>query len=208
MGITIHYNGRIRETADIDKLSLQLEFAARELGWEFERIDERLLGTADHLQLETGEDALGEYTTAVENIHPLDDRWRGVLIFPPECEAITIAFNRAGELMNYIPLNDTGHYFASPFVFTKTQFSAPDTHIAVCDMLRLVTPYMAEWEVTDEGEYWQSQNRDRLAQLMGFLNDMIHKLAEQIDGDVEIGKKITVEKPKWADDWGISAHEN
>jgi hypothetical protein len=208
MGITIHYSGRIRDTADIDKLSLQLEFAARELGWPFERLDERLLGTADYLQFETGEDELGTYTTFSEDTRPIDDRWRGLLILPPETESVTIAFNRAGELMNYVPMNDTGHYFATPYVFTKTQFSTVDTHIAVCNLLRLVTPYMAEWEVMDEGEYWERQDRERLAELMGFLADRIQNLSEQVDGQVEIGKQITLNKPDWANDWGISAHEN
>lgn len=202
MGITIHYNGRIRKTTDIDKLSLQLELAARDLGWPFERVDERILGTADYLQLTTDEDGWGEITA------PIDERWRGINILPPECESLTIAFNRAGELMDYLPMNDTGHYFATSYLSSKTQFSTVDTHIAVCNLLRLAAPYMAEWQVIDEGDYWQSGNRERLAELMGFLNDMIHNLAGQIDGKVEIGKEILVNKPDWADDWGMSAYEN
>ena len=202
MGITIHYNGRIRNTADIDKLTLKLELAARDLGWPFERVDERILGTADFLQLTTDEDGWSEVTASI------DDCWRGINILPPECESLTIAFNRAGELMDYLPMNDTGHYFATPYLSSKTQFGIVDTHIAICNLLRLVTPYMTVWEVTDEGEYWHSGNRERLAELMGFLDDMIHNLVGQIDGEVEIGKEIAINKPDWTGDWGISAHEN
>jgi len=222
MGVTIHYGGRLRDTAGLPDLVQELQVACGRLGWPYRLVDERVVGVAEHHTYNHDPDDTVHVTVETT---PLDDRWRGVVIHPPGCETLFLTFNRKGELIVYdAPWGEPdspGRYHARTYVWVKTQFSDPDIHIAVCSLLRIVEKYAAEWEVTDEGDYWESGDRERLAALMGKLNAAMAMLAsdegremladllgEEIEGTVEIGKRIQQPAPLWRRNWGDSAGEN
>ena len=58
-----------------------------------------------------------------------------------------------------------GRYHSLPlapeaWVSVKTQFDSPDTHIWIIGLLKyLKKRYIANLEVRDEGEYWETGNR-------------------------------------------------
>jgi len=222
MGVTIHYGGRLRDPAGLPELVQKLQIACGRLGWPYQLVDERVVGVAEHHTYHHDPD---------DNVHvtvettPLDDRWRGVVIHPPGCETLFLTFGRKGQLIVYdTPWEEPqspGRYEARTYVWVKTQFSNPDVHIAVCSLLRLVEAYAAEWEVTDEGEYWESGDREQLAARMAFLDKAMSMLAgdegreiledllgQELEGKIEIGKRIQLPVPLWRHDWGDSAGEN
>jgi hypothetical protein len=223
MGVTIHYRGRLREPAELlPELTQELQLACGRLGWPYRLVDERVVGVAEYSTYHHDSDDVGRVTVETK---PLDDRWRGVVIHPPGCETLFLTFNRSGQLIVYdTPWEEPespGRYQARTHVWVKTQFSDPDTHIAVCSLLRIVEKYAAEWEVEDEGGYWESGDREALAAQMERLNAAMAMLAsdegrkvleellgEKIEGEIEIGKRITQPAPLWRRDWGDSAGEN
>ena len=223
MGITIHYQGRLSDPKRLPDLIAAIQQTCRTLDWPYVNVDERIIGTAEVLVIHSGDDE--EEIRWSYDTHPVDDRWRGVIVSPPACEPLWLTFNRSGQMIVY-DANDTsfstpGHYLARDMLFTKTQFGTAETHIAVCDLLRLAEQHGVELEVTDEGGYWESNDVEQLQQRMGFLNsaqDMMRGeagrevleeiLGTEIEGEIEVGKTIERPLPDWRRDWGISAGEN
>jgi len=224
MGITINYQGRLQDPASLPLLTAELQLACQRLGWSYHPIDERILGTAERYRYEADEEDKVQRKVETE---PVDDHWRGLIIQPPECESLFLTFNRTGQLLAYessFQQADTpGRYHVRELMWCKTQFGTIKTHIAICDLLRQVEPYMAEFEVRDEGEYWESGDVQRLAAALGLIDQMIgiltseaglKKLGEILGGkiereNVEIGKRLEIPTPSWRlGDRGISAGEN
>lgn len=229
MGITIFYRGALRDTRDLPQLTAQLLAACRELGWPCRAVDERILGTGERyetIELET-DDGIPTSTFEIY-LEPVDDHLRGVIIAPPGCETLHLTFGRAGRLVWYgaLPVGGDapGRYgLIQEHLFTKTQFGSPEAHMHVCELLRLVEPYMAEWEVTDEGDYWGAWDEAvlratwaRYGAILAALSDpaAMQQLLQEagIDMEVtnppEVGKQIAVAQPVWRKAWGVSAGDN
>ena len=222
MGITIHYHGHLQDRAQLPELVSQLKTACRKLGWPCEEINERLVGSVERLVEEP--DPQDENTSSFVSVtEALDDRWQGLVIQPPECEPLFFTFNRAGKLAVYDALFNSppGTYSVSEILFCKTQFSSADIHIAVCELLRLAQPFMAAWQVSDEGGYWESGDRQELEKRLGAMSELIQRMAseagrkkleeilgQEIEGEVEIGKPITHRSPLWREHRGDTTGEN
>jgi hypothetical protein len=224
MGVTIFYSGKLIDPATLPRLVAELQLKCGQLDWPCHLVDERILGTVEYHTYHTDTDDVVH--TAVET-EPIDDRWQGVIIQPPECESLFVTFNREGQLVDYdIPFaaaETPGRYVAREKFWCKTQFGTVDTHVEVCGLLRLLEPYMAEFEVIDEGTYWESGDRARLAAALDQIDQILTHLAsetgraelqeilgDEIDADnVEIGKRLERPNPTWRrDDRGVSASEN
>jgi hypothetical protein len=229
MGITIFYHGTLRDTRDLPQLTAQLVTACGRLGWPCRVVDERILGTGERyktIELET-DDGIPTGTFEIY-LEPVDDHVRGVVISPPGCETLQLTFGRTGRMIEYsnapFGAGTPGRYGSiQEHLFTKTQFSSPEVHMQVCELLRIVAPYMVELVVADEGDYWGAWDEQalraawaRYAAIMAALSDpvtMQQVLKEAgIEMDVtqppEIGKQISVAEPLWRREWGISAGEN
>ena len=63
--------------------------------------------------------------------------------------------------------------------FVKTQFAGADIHIAVLDLFRRLKPHFARLEIEDEGEYWASNDRNRLEQHIGTVNRMLNDIRRE-----------------------------
>ncbi len=229
MGITIFYCGILRDIRDLPQLTARLVAACQKLGWPCRVVDERILGTAERYEIVDLETDDGIPTSTFElYIEPADDHLRGVIISPPGCETLYLTFGRTGRLLWYGARSSNaevpGHYgLIQDQFFTKTQFSSPEVHMQVCELLRLVEPYMAEWEVMDEGDYWGVWDETvlratwaRYEAALAALSDpatmqrLLGEAGIEVDGgkQIEIGARISVVQPLWREEWGVSAAEN
>lgn len=229
MGITIFYRGTLRDLHQIPQLVAQIETACDRLQWPYEVIDERILGTAERyrtIDIET-DDGIPTSTFEIDPV-PVDDLLRGILIGPSQCDTLSLTFGRTGRLIDYGPLppeeDQPGRYgLILETLWTKTQFSSPEVHIQVCELLRIAEAYMAEWEVIDEGDYWGQWDVQVLettwakyagiiaalsdpATLQEFLDDA--GMDMQVTRPPEVGKQITITRPAWRQEWGVSAGDN
>jgi hypothetical protein len=158
----------------------------------------------------------------VSETEPVDDRWQGLVIHPPDTDTLFFTFNRQGTLIVYHSdfHSPPGHYWLQDYLFCTTQFSSAEVHIAVCELLRVAEPYM-DWQVLDEGEYWESGSREVLEARLEQLNTIIDHLTspegrqeleeiigEEIEGDIDVGKEIKEVRPIWREHWSDSAQEN
>ena len=229
MGITIFYHGRLRDIADLPLLQAELQAACVRLGWPCILIDERILGTAERYTVVPVECDDGIPTNRFETYdEPVDDHVRGGVIRPPGCETLFLTFDRLGRMVWYNNASDAsaqpGRYgLIQEHLFCKTQFGSPETHIRVCELLRLVEKYAAEWEVTDEGNFWETRDEQvLLATWVHYqaifdtfsdpqvMREMLGSAGMHMDDGQtwEMGKVIEDAPPPWRGDWGVSAGDN
>lgn len=233
MGVTIHYRGQLDDPGRLPELLLGVKHFCFKRGWAYREVDERIIGQAERLtfnevdasgQLEDGTPVEWKDVYYDTEVLDVDDHIRGLIIdVHPDCETVHLLFNRQGLLRNYAP-QAPGYYTEQEYFFVKTQFAPIEVHVAICELLRFVKDnYMPGLEVTDEGWYWETGDRERLAMHLGFISDKMRELMETklkefeqfLDkkygsGElrIEMGKKIEVREPPWKEDWGQSAGEN
>jgi hypothetical protein len=233
VGVTIHYSGQLDDPGRLSELLLGVEHFCFKRGWAYRKVDERIIGQAERFifnevdasgQLDDGTPINWQDVYCDTEVSDVDDHIRGLTIdVHPDCETVHLLFNRQGLLKRYEP-QAPGYYTEWGYFFVKTQFAPIEVHIAVCELLRFVKDnYMPGLEVRDEGWYWETGDREKLAMYLGFINDKMRELMEtrlkefkqfldeKHEGGalrIEMGKKIEVREPLWKEDWGQSAGEN
>jgi len=233
MGVTIHYSGHLDDPAKLPELLLGVKRFCFKRGWACREVDERIVGQAERFmfnevdvsgQLKDGTLVDGKDVYYDTEAFDVDDHIRGLSIaVHPDCEMVHLLFNRQGLLRRY-EARAPGYYTEQKYSFVKTQFAPIEVHIAICELLRFVKDnYMPGLKVTDEGWYWETGDREKLAMHLGFISDKMRELmetkleefkqflSEKYGSDeprFEMGKKIEVRDPPWKEDWGQSAGEN
>ncbi len=132
MGITIHFEGKLKDEAAFEKvISVAVSFANKEY-WQSEIIDER------NAQLSRFCD---------------DKDWdyggptRGIAMYPhAQCEPFRLEFDRDLFVQEYV----------------KTQFAPATVHINIILLLKEIASEFVSLKVFDEAEYWETGNKDTL----------------------------------------------
>ncbi|MER8522384.1 hypothetical protein NKI48_25000 [Mesorhizobium sp. M0644] len=125
MGVTIHFEGQLREDEHYAVLLREVEAFAVTRGWPFRKIDEAEM-VLHRVVDERSVDYLGPVI--------------GIELLPhPKSEPLRFEFDR--------------HLFMQQFC--KTQFAGSDAHIEIIELLRKVAPLFDKLDVFDEGEYWE-----------------------------------------------------
>ncbi len=86
-----------------------------------------------------------------------DERVEGICISPANCESLMLLFDAGGRLVGppAVYVEDT----PLPWLFTKTQYAGPETHMALIRLLRyLEGKYFAQLNVNDEGGFWETDD--------------------------------------------------
>ena len=133
MGITVHFEGKLRdEQAYTQLLSDATDFAA-EKGWPAERF------SIAHITLKrVREEKDWDYTGPT----------KGVELRPhPSSEPLRLEFDQDLYIQEYI----------------KTQFAPIEVHKEVAALLRKLSSHFATFEVFDEGEYYETKDENLLA---------------------------------------------
>ncbi|MCX7854316.1 MAG: hypothetical protein N2383_16235, partial [Caldilineales bacterium] len=86
MGICIYYQGVLRNMDRLFDLTMAVREKCREWGWPHYFVNERIVGTMDIL-VDHGDKEKGTWKWEWES-RPVDDRWRGIVVNPPDCETL------------------------------------------------------------------------------------------------------------------------
>jgi hypothetical protein len=191
MGITIHYNGKLDDTARRTELLDAARLYCAEQRWMYRDIDERILGQVERLidanaevtEIDGTQFALISRDNADTAWSPIDDSLQGLLIMThPQAEPMWLTFNDAGELVYYMPLDDAGSYWEMKALFAKTQYGGVEAHIAMCDFLHyLQDNFISGLNVYDEGNYFESGNVSQLNQSVDTLDAGIAQLQDTLE---------------------------
>ena len=152
MGITIHFEGRLKNPEALASLESDVQAFAKEYGWPTKRISESN-ALLKRVVNEQNDDYVGPT--------------RGVEVQPhPNSEPLRFEFDRALFVQEYC----------------KTQFAGPETHVRVVELLRRIWHYFEDLHVEDEGEFWESRDEGLLESHIKTVNGMIDELFREHPG--------------------------
>ncbi len=169
MGLSIHYRGGIDRTDQIPKLVDELEDIAKSMGWMSQRINE----------------------------DEVDPNFVGIIVNPKgDCEPLCFIFDRRGRLRCLADLitDQIEPTQYSEYCATKTQFTTVDTHIWIIGLLRyLKKHYLSDLHVSDEGEYWETENHETLTEKKDCLQGKIDELRGAVETNEFAGDPKSVD---------------
>ncbi len=134
MGITIHFEGGLKNIDSLSTLLQEARVIANEQNWHFVEITKEM-----RLLERVRDEADWNYeglTSGIE-IYPHDN-----------AEALRLEFDSDGYIQEYI----------------KTQFAPIETHIAVVNLLGKIKPYFESLDVVDESDFWETSDEVSLRQ--------------------------------------------
>ncbi len=137
-GVTIHFNGQLKDPATVNDVAEAACAVAASNAWSCTTVSSPDDPALDSITVESLRklDEIGELSIA-----------NGVVIYPGDMsEPLYLVFGKNGKLDNFI----------------KTQFAGTDTHIAVIGVFDAVQPFFEQLEIQDEGRYWATRSREKL----------------------------------------------
>lgn len=98
----------------------------------------------------------------------------GLILGPhPECDPLFFVFHPDGAMH--------GVFADEEWAFCKTQFAPVEVHIAIVRLLKHLKPrFFQELEVVDDGQYWETGDRNRLEHLLGITAAAIGSVAQAL----------------------------
>jgi hypothetical protein len=162
-GVTVHYQGKAKDAAAVAKVLAAARSVASDHSW---KVKDANVANASVARVVAGKETLYQ--------GPLT----GIAIYPhPMCEPIYIRFGTDMFMRDFV----------------KTQFAGADVHVEVVGLLRKLKPLLADLQVQDEGEYWETNDRAKLATNIATVNAMIESIRKSrpgAKGPVKIGDRI------------------
>ena len=157
MGLSIHYSGTIRHTSFIEELIEETADVCESMQWKYNVIREQG-----------------------------DEGVNGIVFSPGNCEPVFLTFLRDGRMCSPINLKYKEPYEADGFdpeliytTSTKTQYAGPATHIALLKFLKWLSgKYFENFEMNDEGYYWETNDEKILLQRFAHYNYLINTVGE------------------------------
>lgn len=151
MGITVHFEGKLKDEASFKAICSKAEAFAKEMEWPFSLISEQ------EVKLErTRDEEDWDYIGPV----------KGVEIFPHEaCEPFRLEFDKDLYIQE----------------FTKTQFAPVEIHVLLIDFLRSNLEMFESIEVIDEGEFFDTNDLELLNKHLQACNAQLEQYLEQPD---------------------------
>jgi hypothetical protein len=145
MGVTVHFQGQLRDEAAYSSVSERAAFFAASQGWQVETL------LVPHAKLNRVRD---------EQEWEYEGPTKGIELRPhPSSEPIRLEFDRDLYIHE----------------FTKTQFAPPEVHKRLIELLDELAPYFLDIEVFDEGEYYETRNEELLLEHRNSCNDALEE---------------------------------
>ena len=179
MGLSFHYRGSIAKPELLPELIDEIQDIAGIHSWKcniYERqFPENSFGKSEYNQI----------------IY-------GISFTPPGCETISICFLSNGRMSSNAHLLFFGKTNAQPereylyMLSVKTQYSDVDTHQFIIQLFRyLNTKYFADFELTDEGRYWETNDIEILKTNFKRNADLISGFSSALEFiPIETGESI------------------
>lgn len=167
MGITIHYQGKIRSPKLLPELIEEVQDIAIENKWKYHVFESELPAE------EYGKDSF-------------EDELYGITFTPPECEMVDFTFLSTGQLCSVVGIKiyfeDEPNDIFIEWNSVKTQFSGPQIHIILVHLLEhIATKYLTDFKVLDEGEYWETRDEKLLIQKFDLLNGILRSMESNME---------------------------
>ncbi|MDO8929781.1 MAG: hypothetical protein Q7J86_15305 [Bacteroidota bacterium] len=173
MGLSFHYSGRIAKPASLSDLIEEIEDIAKVHNWKYFVFDrlfpENMIGKPYYNQ-----------------------RIYGICFTPPNCETVDICFLSNGRMSSAANLQfwgKTDEQAEREYLYmlsVKTQYAGIEIHQFLIQLfMYLNAKYFADFTMTDEGEYWETND-------LSLLKTNFKRYTELIDGFVSAIESIPI----------------
>jgi len=144
MGLSFHYNGKIADKKLLSNLIEDLEDISQLHKWKYEI-----------LETEFPEENHGE--------NYYNQQVYGICFTPPECETVFVSFLSNGKMSSPMLLDFWGDAKKEPekdylyMLSVKTQYAGAEIHKLLMGIFHFLNKqYLSEFELYDEGDYWET----------------------------------------------------
>jgi hypothetical protein len=166
MGVTIHFEGRLKDEASLDHVLTLTRRFCEERSWPYELINQSCI-TLKRVRDEKDWEYIGPS--------------KGIVVQPHEnSEPFRLEFDKDNFLQEY----------------TKTQFAPIEVHIALVSLLRQLAAHFASLEVVDEGEFYDTNDQSTLEKNINICFEMMDNYLVQPDkyyGPIRLPSKRIVD---------------
>lgn len=173
MGLSFHYSGRIANPASLSDLIEEIEDIAKVHNWKYFVFDRQfpanVVGKPDYNQ-----------------------RIYGICFTPPNCETVDICFLSNGRMSSAAHLQFWGKTDTQEereylyMLSVKTQYAGIEIHQFLIQLFKyLNAKYFADFTMSDEGEYWETNDLE-------VLKTNFKRYTELIDGFVAAIESIPI----------------
>jgi hypothetical protein len=173
MGLSFHYSGRIANPSSLSDLIEEIEDIAKVHDWKcfvFDRVfPENMIGKPYY-----------------------NKRIYGICFTPPNCETVDICFLSNGRISSAAHLQfwgKTDEQAEREYLYmlsVKTQYAGIEIHQFLIQLfMYLNVKYFADFTMTDEGEYWETND-------LSLLKTNFKRYTELIDGFVSAIESIPI----------------
>jgi hypothetical protein len=189
MGVSLHYKGRFNPAMQFEDMASELYDIAKVEGWEYKTLP------AAKKPIEECENDMEYFKENIE----------GIILSCTDSEPFPFIVDMYGRLISFFTLLiDDPQYFEEhnnpeklDFISTKTQYAGWQTHIKFCNVLKYIgKKYCTNFEVMDEGGYYESGDEEELKKRINFIKLTIDSLSEAFEARSEDGSLKTIEDIK------------
>jgi hypothetical protein len=169
MGLSFHYSGSIANPEFLPQLIDEVRDIATVYNWEYKEYER-----------EFPKDSVGqaEYNQYIY----------GISFTPPQCETISICFLSNGRMSSHAHLLFYGKTDEQPesdylyMLSVKTQFASAVLHQSIIQLFRhLNKKYFANFTLSDEGSYWETNDIELLKTNFKRNSDLINGFSSAIE---------------------------
>lgn len=160
MGLSFHYRGVIKNKTDLPALIEEVETLAKTHDWEY-------------FIFETS-------FPQKEYMNNTEEDISGICFTPPKSETIDICFDangRMSSLLHQQMWKNSDHPKAKNYMYllsVKTQSAGMHVHSIIIDFFRYISKkYLKDFELTDEGKYWETQDLQVLKKQFDKYNNIM-----------------------------------
>jgi hypothetical protein len=167
MGLSIHYSGSFNPSASLEEMVEEVVEIAQVYKWEHTIFETRF--------------PKGGFE------EPYNDKIYGIVFSPPSCEPVFLTFLSNGRMSNANHLrffsnsSDEQEQKYLYMLSTKTQYAAMKTHMLIIHLLKYLTnKYLQEFCLTDEGNYWETEDEKLLEATFNRYHDLVNSVADAL----------------------------
>ncbi len=169
MGLSIHYSGRFKNGSLLLEMIEEVKDVAEIYNWKYFIFDEKF------------PDETFPVESYNQNIY-------GISFTPNNCETVSLTFLSNGRMSNLVHLKffgDSDNKTEQDYLYmlsTKTQFAGIETHKLIIHFFHyLDNKYFENFELIDEGKYWETGDEKLLKNIFIEYTDMLNTFSSALE---------------------------
>jgi hypothetical protein len=169
MGLSIHYQGNLKNAKDLPSMIEEVVDIAKANHWEYFSFE-------------------NEFPNNTFRSIPEKENLYGICISPPGCEMVSFSFLSNGKMCGAEKLQINTHLENLEedenlyYLHTKTQYAGIEIHkkiIILFDYLNAT--YFDNFELKDEGQFWETRDEELLKTIFNRYTNLIESFQSSLE---------------------------